>query len=331
MNEVKQTFNRGTIIGVLSEKKLDMEVGKEKIKLKDGNLVDNHIIKGSIVVCCNNHDYEINIFQSEYTKNGDTSRNFTNFKALMDEYISKADAALNRSLVPDTIEVTCNLSCNDFYSVKNNKMSSSLRVRSNAFNRRNADTPHMIEFVLEGIIRSIKPEVKFSSNNDEEPEETGRLLVEFYTINYNSEAEPFTIIVPEEFADDFVNNYNPGTTTSLYVELSTRSVGGNSNKRKAAFGRTANITEGFEVIETVLFGGDEPYDEETLDKDGKCKMILPEDMKLLLKEREIKLQQIEKDTKDRDSNGNTSSSSSKKGLGNRKPKVDTSSIPDEPF
>ena len=253
-------------------------------------------------------------------------------ETLHNSYVSAADAAKNKDLTPDVISATVNLGCWDRYNQNSGKMVSSPQVRIIKVNRENADKESQTDFQLEGVIRSIKAETIPPKNESDEPEETGRYMVEFITINFRGEAEPFTLIVPEDLAEAFVDGYvdeitgeqvpgyAPGDTCCLGVELNMHRIGGQKQK-KGGFGRKANTNEGFEILELLVIGGEPAYDEDT--EDEKKKPFTPDIMKSLMVEREMKLKALEDKAKDGSTaNAAPASKAGKsKGLGNRKPNV----------
>lgn len=165
------------------------------------------------------------------------------------------------------------------------------------------------EGIISGIIRSITPEMKGE-------DETGRLIVEFYSFGYNGSAKPFTFIVDNDLADDFNDLYDNGDSCELSYTIQTRHVGG-TKKKKSAFGRSASVNDGFDVTEFVIIGGDEAFDEDSE------YFIDTKAMKTAMKEREIFIEERIQNRKEYDeNNGGGKSSAKSKGLG-KKASVET--------
>lgn len=331
MENVRATINNGLIIGTLSEK--STEIKQIEIEKEDKTKMTCNAIQGNIVISTKNGDYNLRISQPEYNRKGDKAKLYANMETLHNSYVSAADAAKNKDLTPDVISATVNLGCWDRYNQNSDKMVTSPQVRIIKVNRENADKESQTDFQLEGVIRSIVAETIPSKNENEEPEETGRYIVEFITVNYRGEAEPFTLIVPEDLAEAFIDGYvneitgeqvpgyAPGDTCCLGVELNMHRVGG-QKKSKGGFGRKANTNEGFEILELIVIGGEPAYDENT--EDEKRKPFTPDVMKSLMVERDMKLKNIENEAKNNGSSAGAAPASKagkSKGLGNRKPNV----------
>lgn len=327
MKNVRQTTNTGLLIGTLSEK--NTEIKQVELTKEDGTKFRCNSVQGNIVISTSNGDFNLRVNCPECKKDGSKTKLYTNFETLHNSYVSKVEAVKDKSLTPTIIGATVGLSCWDRYNQNSGKLASSPQIRLRVVNRENSDAESQTDFSLEGVIRSIKPEMTTPRSEAEEAEETGRLIVEFITINYNSEAEPYTLIVPEDLAEAFVNGwtdedgttvngYAVGDTCCLGIELVMRHVGG-EKKKSVGFGRKAKIAEGFDVLELVVIGGEPAYSDDT--EDEKKKPFTPDVMKELMNERKMKLEKIEKDGKEGNNGNGFASKPTTKGLGGRKPNV----------
>lgn len=150
----------------------------------------------------------------------------------------------------------------------------------------NADTDYC-DCSLSGVIRSIKPEIKGE-------DETGRKIVEFLYVN-NEEIYPINLILDEDLVEDFEDNYSNGDNVVLDVECVTRTVGAKNQPKK--FGnRESHRVSGYTVTEYKIFGGGDVLEEENkyyLDK---------ETVKKLLNERDIKIEQLKNENKEKKDN-----------------------------
>lgn len=139
---------------------------------------------------------------------------------------------------------------------------------------------------LSGVIRTIKPEFKGE-------DETGRKIVEFLYVA-NDEIFPINLIVDEDLVSDFEDNYSNGDSVILDIECTTRTVGAKSQTKK--FGRESHRVSGYTVTEYKIFGGGDALEEENknyLDK---------ETVKKLLNERDIKIEQLKNENKEKKDN-----------------------------
>lgn len=171
-------------------------------------------------------------------------------------------------------------------------------------------TEDIAEGYISGVIRSIGAETK-----GEDGDETGRLNVEFYTFDYQGKASRIMFIVEEDMADDFTDMYENGSSCKVNYEVVKRHVGG-TKKKTSAFGRSSKLTNGFDVTEFVIFGGEEPFEEEHEN------YVDVKDMKVAMANRQNFIDQTIADAKEKAKNkGSNGSGSTKKGLG-RKPKTE---------
>lgn len=335
MGELKQTTNKSKFIGVLSEKALTVESGK--MKDDKGKEFDCAVIKGTISIETANGTFPLRVYSKSKKKDRTDNKMYAGLVTIMHDYVSKfeisnktisfkengrdvkipivaneKDADTDSEFViantADTIECVVKVDINDYVSKNSGKVVSGVQLGMNKANRVAADTESTTDLMLEGYIGKIAPET------DKDGEETGRLIVTLVTIGYGGVAKPFTIIVPEDLADDFVDMYEEGQTAMLYCAVMMRHVGGSSNTT-AAFGKRAKVSSGFDVQEIVLIGGDEPYEDDE-NEEGNSKCISAKDIKALMKERKLMLEQKEKDAQEEASK--PKETKTKKGLGSIK-------------
>lgn len=155
---------------------------------------------------------------------------------------------------------------------------------------------------VSGIIKNITEE---TVNDDE----TGRLLVDFWIMNYDGTVSPFPLVVEEDIADGFSNTYDNGDSAILDYDITSKQVGG-KKAESAGFGRKASkIVGGYSKTEYSVFNGENALDEESE------YYIDPDDFKKLLKEHKQKCEEALNAKKDEEK--------PKKGLGSsRKSKID---------
>lgn len=167
---------------------------------------------------------------------------------------------------------------------------------------------------VSGIIRNIRRE----TNSNEE--ETGRLKIEFYMFDRDMKAFPIELTVESDIADAFEENYDAGDNAIFNVEVVSRQVGTAKKKGGGNFARReSNMVTGFSVMEISVFSDEaQPEEENEL-------FISVDDISKALKERDIMKEAKIKESKEKENNNKSSSKSG--GLGNRKPKIDTSDSP----
>ena len=168
---------------------------------------------------------------------------------------------------------------------------------------------------ISGIIRNIRREVDSNEN------ETGRLKIEFYMFDRDMKAFPIELTVESDLADAFEENYEAGDNAIFNVEVVSKQVGTTKKKGGGSFARReSNMIAGFSVMEISVFSDEaQPEEENEL-------FISVNDISKALKEREIMKEAKINESKEKEKNRQSSGSKSG-GLGNRKPKIDTSNSP----
>lgn len=308
MNEVRQTKNVGMLVGILSEKKL--EITDDEIILSSGKKSPCKLVKGEISLETDNGVFKLRLFCRDRTVANEPNKMFKGFETIADTYVSKLDASKDSEKTADVVSCTVQVSCNDYVG-QDGKLKSGTQLFMKKSNRVTGDYDSTTDLDIEGVIRSVKPEIR-------NEEETGRLLVEFVLISYGGKAEPITVIVNEDMANDFNDMYEVGQTCELYCTIVMQHVGEDNSKKQAGFGRKANIRNGFDIMEIQVVGGEAPYEEDEEDINGNPKMISMETMKALKNERDIYLEDLVKNSKKK---GNSKGGKGKKssGMGEKKP------------
>lgn len=235
---------------------------------------------------------------------------FAEMLKLVDEFVPQIKAT--KETPATRVHVSGSLGANEYASAKDGK-----NFEFHSYTQLNgfkcvatSQADDIAEGYVSGVIRSIKNEVR-----GEEAEETGRLKVEFYTFDYQGNAQPINFIVESDMADDFTDMYENGDSCKVNYEVVKRHVG-DTKKKSSAFGRSSKLTSGFDVTEFVIFGGEEPYEEENEN------YVDVKDMKVAMANRQNFIDQTIADAKEKaKEKSNGGSGSVKKGLG-RKPKTE---------
>lgn len=204
-NTMKQGFNKVKIIGVLKEKHLE---------IVEDQMTSENILRGHVVVTVNKeneiHEFEVSVYSKEFTQQGNESKLYKGYKTVMEEY-KDSDTY---STEADTIEVTAELSLNEYYSEKNDKVYTSNRLRGKSFTRVDGKTEHCAEIVFKGVILGTKPEI------DKEGIETGCLLVDCFIVGYRDTViVPIGLKVPEDVVEPFQDYVSDGQTAKVMADL----------------------------------------------------------------------------------------------------------------
>ena len=362
MGTIKQSINQGKITGVLSEKALSLVTSMAKDN-NGKNTIPCEVIRGQITIETNNGTFSMRIYSQSKKKDGTDNAMFKGFKTILTEYISKAELAQgnimykvgeamtkdkdlkdkvftpiynNESLVKDTtasyvitqtankISVSIQANVNDYVG-QDNTIKTSVQLNMNKANRVSNDIEDCTDLELVGVIRTIKDEV-FNE------EKTGRKIVDFVTIGYSADggvANPLTLIVGEDLASDFEDMFEAGQTCKLYCEVVMRHVGG-TNKSEAKFGRKANVSSGFDVLEIQVVGGEEPFENDEEEENSNVYTVAQ--VKELMADREIILANLLSKEKDKPKTSSNPFTDKPKGAFGKKIEVDIEdNSEDSPF
>lgn len=341
---IKQSMNRCQIVGTLAE--VNLEETEKEVELKNGTTKKKVVCKTigkkefrnpSLLIEVSPKDEDGNIrytanvgvsfFQTHEKKLDDKGNIIDNprFKALqtiMNDYIPKSVDKENATRV----KADCSLTANEYATSKDQKNYDFVSFpQLNCFQVTSLNVPSedSCDGEISGVVRSVKTEM--ITKNDEQ-EETGRLIVDFYSFDRNGVTTPTNLIVDKDLADDFSDIYEAGTSCKLFYEVFERQVGGKKSNAKKAFGsREAHITSGYTVTEYNVFSGDEPFEEEN-------EYFVPMDlMKTAMQDRQNYIDTKIADKKKADSESGKAETK-KSGLGNRSAKIDNSDSMEElPF
>lgn len=328
MKEVLQTRSYGMVSGVLSEKDIEVK------QLPDGR----EKIQGAVTIENKQGVYRVsvnNIFHytkgAEETEENET-RGWKNWIGFMSNGVDKKEAAKNGT---NPSYVNCTISLNTYERVNRNGngVASYTNLSGNFITvvDKASVGEGVAEFSVECIIKAIKPE---TDNNGE----TGRALVDVYTVDYFKNMHVVHIVVPEEYYDAIMNGYvdevsgeyvdklEVGDTITLYCEIAN--VGGSTKPVYSGFGRKVTVLQGFTRQEFQLVGADIPKNKSNNPMELEASFD-EETIKQLEKEMNIRLEEIQTN-----SVNNTSSQSSQPKFGNKssiKERMASMSLDDMPF
>ena len=272
--ELKQTFNKGNIKGVLSEKKL------EYFKDDKNNIAG---IMGSIIIDSAVGKHELRVYSSARTKSGDANKMYDNILALKNEYVAAIDATDDNPA--SCVSADFKLQTNDSLN-KQGEPTTYLGMSLNVIHRISesdidleSDDTNMISLTVVYNKMSALPEKDRDNEGDKN--------LEVFAVNYTGELMPFNLYVTEDIAEEVEEIYSKGDTIDITVEPRKIHIAGRE-KKKAAFGRTANFSKGYDRLRLYLVGGDSVVDE------NDEHYIDPELVGKALKERETKLENLAK-------------------------------------
>ena len=316
LNQSKQRFKA---IGLVNELNVTHEPCKIKVKDKDGNdagTMDGERIYGKINLAFGGGTHNFDFFFNSLTSKGEDSKQWKT--ALAIEELNPAIGG-DSSLPISAVAINGRVGENRYWNSNENRAAIGIRWNASGVSTSKVTNEDDFGCSLNGnfFIKSIANEVK-------DDIETGRLKVELVGVNYG--ADPFILntIVEEDLADAFVDIYSVGDTAPFSIDMMFDNPV--QPKKKNTFGKQSKIDTNTSYSNTiyVIVGGDdvieEPEEEE--DEDGNIVTrdngyISPKVMKMALKERQTKIDNLSEDstTKTKKSKSTTSVSDKKKTMG----------------
>ena len=308
---VRQTFSKFKATGRLKDKKLEIVKGK----FDDG--VDFNTIRGRFVIGVGNGEYTCEVYMRDKFAASDHKTN-SDYENIVE---------LQNCALDTPIEVRIRTDRFNDYVGKSGKVVSvdcfnaqGVKILSEPASEEKFEG--MIEGMLNkeiliasvslfllgfGICMAVSTFFMYREGEQENEalreyvneEETGRLKVEITGVGYNEKALPHQLYVPEDSADQFNSIYEVGALASFSVEIKSVEYGVQKTESTGGFGRRADVNTGFTRVEWIVIGGEKPIDEERVDNKGEKLYIDPKEIKRLLEERSIELEQILKESKNK--------------------------------
>lgn len=321
---IVKSENFGTVNGTLLELNLERvsterEINGKKVKCEVIQKADWK--NATLTVDVGGKPIGVEYF-STYSINNKGEKNDKGFEAMntvLEKYIPKSKETDERKAT----RVKCNgsLNLNDYIN-KDGELSSSLQF-SGAFQPTSTGVSEddFADVSVSGVVKSIKQEMK-------NEEETGRIIVEFYTFKYKTADEvelmPITFVVESDLAEEFEDSYPVGTSAKVYLEAKVISVGKKVVSTGGGIGRRdTKVQSGYEVTEWSLFSADAPYEEE------HDLYIDPKDVKAYVEAREVKVEALKQKKKEKEAEAKKGGSSKKEGLGSRTSKAESKPMDDD--
>lgn len=282
---LRQADNYVLIEGTLSEKDL------QENEIKRGDSTDNAIFGTLTIETTKNSTHTVRVFVYEHKKDGKENKLFASWKTVLDNYKSIAEDGRENA---DKVRIKGGqLGINDYVG-QDGALRSFPEVTTNFINRvkESEEFKPRAEFDVEGVIQSIKPEVR-----GEDEEETGRLVLKVVVPLYGGRVAPLQMVVSADDADTFQGMFEEGQTVDLDGDLINYSEIKTTTKERA-FGKAKDNVSTIFKRELLIAGGSEPYDPDS-EKAFDVKTI-----KQALIERKNYLEELKNKKKDTKSSGN---------------------------
>lgn len=288
---------------LLEDQEVELKNGKT---IKCSKMAKADFKQPMFVIEVNGKDYKMDMFAAaERTLNKDKEEidnpRFKELQTMMNTYVPKSKETPEN---PATrVRFRGNLRDNVY--VKNNEAHEGWQWGLSNLSSNNAEAEDSFKGELTGIIQSFEPEYKTVG---EKEEETGRFKMSFYYLDWQLNACPITIMMPEEYVEVISEMWGEGDSCHVYYEPGFITVGNTAKEpSKGGFGKRESVSTGFDIPEIVIIGGDPKFNEEE-------ELFIPvEDMEGLLEAREIMKEQKVEDAKKKEKEKAKGGSSAKGG------------------
>ena len=150
------------------------------------------------------------------------------------------------------VKVNGMMSIGDPYLTKNGNVFENTDVTMYSLSTSNVPDEDYAIGEVSGYVKGTKPEV------DNEDEETGRLIIDFWIYNeYNDDKslKPFTLVSTEDNAEACDDEFSDGGNAVIQFDIVSRRVG-SAQKSSGGFGsKSSKLAKGYNKIEYVPFYG----------------------------------------------------------------------------
>lgn len=269
--ELKEGFNRVTVVGTLVEKNLEDSFYMKQ----DGTRVDQ--LKGSISVRTDDHEvHEIRLKTNKFTNAGAENTFYKGYKTVQDEFVSVADKDKNPELVVSEVSVSGKLTTNEYYG-HDGKLRQYQQIEGVFVNRlteKDDPTPRAV-FETEIYISKTRPEMDADG-------ETGRAIVESYIPTFHA-IIPYNFTTVVEGADFFIGDIQKGQTIKVYGQILNKKEE-HVKMVEAAFGAPIEEKSYTYTTESLIQNAKQPYEEDSV------KAFDPEQVNDRLVKREVYLE-----------------------------------------
>lgn len=222
--ELPQMANDVEIVGVLKEK--DLTKVEMNTTLKDKTVVQQNVIRGSVVIEFTDNNGNINnvrsqVFVGDTKRDGGFNKMYKTYETIFKDFVASQDKDENGNPVsnenPDVVRLTGQIGSNDYISSQGTQVSNN-RITTRFINRlKDADknTDGHAWATIEGYIDGFTDEI-----DPESQEPTGRKKATVFTIGYGGRVNELqNVFVPESLVEGFEQVYYPGSTGEITLSI----------------------------------------------------------------------------------------------------------------
>lgn len=230
--------------GILSEKALELITDKN----------NKNVIRGYVVFKLNDLDFvTVNVYVSEFTKNGEQSKAYPNVLTVMNEYKSIAEVGEDAA---DRVRCkSVQVQPNSYVGKEDLMVHENVRYSASFFTRITDPTKYepTARMEIEAYVQSVIDEFTVQG------EATGRLKVKLYIPTYKG-VEPMDAYISETIAEDFKDMVSIGQTVLLAgMPINRNEV--KENVIHMAMGGDI-VKKSSKRISEIVFDQANPYDED---------------------------------------------------------------------
>lgn len=245
------TANNTTLREATNNVVIEGTVAEVRIEAKKTN--DKEFITGEVDIQTDeNSIHTVKVFANKLNKEGKESSLYKGIETIMNEYKSIASHGKENA---DRVRITQGKVGLNEYVGQDDMIKSYPQLSANFINRLTATEEFnpKAEFEVEMYVHSVAEEMK----NDEE---TGRAILKGLVPVYGGKVIPFSFIVADKDAVDYVsNNYEAGSTVTVYGDIVNR-VNVVKKEVEVGFGKPQEKITRTTVREYVVTGGTPPLD-----------------------------------------------------------------------
>lgn len=247
-----KTKNKAEFIGYLKEVNLTKEKNDEK----------ENYISGSITIKYGdkpNEQADVKIYKKELTQNGSVAKAYEKLLEIMEHGVT-VDASNEEK--PATIiriygsgDFTPQVTLNEYFKDGAHNMSPQAEI---GFGNIGINTVSEQSFKAEfdmDVILSKDPVME----KDKEGDETGRLIIEAYSVNYKNEIKPMSFVADDQDLVDGMVSLSKGDMVNIWGNVSTGKIV-EVKEKKSGFGGKAKTDESITYVNELIITGGEPID-----------------------------------------------------------------------
>lgn len=203
VQNIKETYNLGNIVGLLKEKKLEIK-----------EINDETYITGNLIIQVTNKygisEIKVDVIQKQYYSNGKDNKQFKAFETVMNDYKDIKEYGEDADLV----EVIVKVVENNYYNAEKDEMIETVGLMATTdFDRgiysaikriKDKKTPQSSKIGFEGFISKI------------ERQENNEINVEIIGVGYGGKAIKNKLVVGRELSTQFENSYQTNCQVTIY-------------------------------------------------------------------------------------------------------------------